>query len=245
MDAYRHARRDVERTLLPRRPLGLDGQPDPDEPVLGLELLHSLGRVVHEPEAGRLATTILRPQAEDADLVLGGLVHGRELLAELLLGDVGAVGVEDVTARHSISTSSFGMFFSTAIPQLVPKRGDPFGVCVGYSIRNGRWGLPVSEIASSSVFEKRVANSHDHLLAPKQGVADELARAQRNGGVGVRHLGLSVVGVGDGGEGERRGGDNALCEFQRSASRRSLVRVGGVPNVGLPDTALAPHPPNS
>ena len=89
------------RTLLPRRPLGLDGKPDPDEPVLGLELLHGLGRVVHEPEPGGLAAAILRAQAEDADLVLGGLVEARKLLAELLLGDVGAVGVEDVTGGES------------------------------------------------------------------------------------------------------------------------------------------------
>ena len=86
------------RTLLPRRPLGLGGKPDPDEPVLGLELLHGLGRVVDETEAGRLAATELGAQAEDGDLVLGGLVHARKLLTELLLGDVGAVGVEDVTA---------------------------------------------------------------------------------------------------------------------------------------------------
>ena len=37
-------------------------------------------------------------------------------------------------------------------------------------------------------------HSHDHLLAPKQGVADELARAQRNGGVGVRHFESSLSG---------------------------------------------------
>lgn len=89
------------RTLLPRRPLGLGGKPDPDEPVLGLELLHGLGRVVDEAEAGRLAAAELGAQAEDGDLVLGGLVEAGELLAELILGDVGAVGVEDVTGGES------------------------------------------------------------------------------------------------------------------------------------------------
>jgi hypothetical protein len=31
-------------------------------------------------------------------------------------------------------------------------------------------------------------NSHDHLLAAQKGVANELARAQSHGRVGVRHL---------------------------------------------------------
>lgn len=78
-------------------PLGLGGQSDADQPVLGLELLKSLRGVVDEAEAGSLTTTVLGPQAKDGDLFLRRLVHGGELLAELLLGDVGAVGVEDVT----------------------------------------------------------------------------------------------------------------------------------------------------
>lgn len=32
------------------------------------------------------------------------------------------------------------------------------------------------------------ANSHDHLLTAKQGVTDELASSQGDGGVDVRHL---------------------------------------------------------
>jgi hypothetical protein len=39
----------------------------------------------------------LRAEAENADLVLCSLVHARELVPELLLGDVGAAGMEDVT----------------------------------------------------------------------------------------------------------------------------------------------------
>jgi hypothetical protein len=65
---------------------------------MGLELLHRLGRLVDEREAGALAATILRPEAEDGDLVLFGLVQLSELGAELVLGDVGAVGVKDVAA---------------------------------------------------------------------------------------------------------------------------------------------------
>ncbi len=63
---------------------------------MGLELLHRLGGVVDEGEAGGLATTELGAEAEDIDLVLLGLVEAGELLTELLLGDVGAVRVEDV-----------------------------------------------------------------------------------------------------------------------------------------------------
>ena len=61
-----------------------------------LELLQGLLGVVDEGEAGGLATTVLRTEAEDGNLVLVGLVQVGELAAELLLGDVGTVGVKDV-----------------------------------------------------------------------------------------------------------------------------------------------------
>jgi hypothetical protein len=85
------------RTLLSRCALRLGGEAHADQSVLRLELLHGLGRVVDEGETGCLATTELRAQTEDGDLVLLGLVHGGKLLTELLLGDVGAAGVQDVT----------------------------------------------------------------------------------------------------------------------------------------------------
>lgn len=85
------------RTLLSRGTLGLGGEANPHQSVLGLELLHGLGGVVDEGEAGGLAATVLGSETEDGDLVLLGLVEAAELLAELILGDVGAVGVEDVT----------------------------------------------------------------------------------------------------------------------------------------------------
>lgn len=62
-----------------------------------LELLQGLSGVVDQSEAGALATTVLRTETEDGDLVLVGLVEGGELVAELILGNVGTVGVEDVT----------------------------------------------------------------------------------------------------------------------------------------------------
>lgn len=64
---------------------------------MGLELLQGLGGVVDQSEASGLATTVLCAEPEDGDLVLVGLVQVGQLLTELILGDVGAVGVEDIT----------------------------------------------------------------------------------------------------------------------------------------------------
>jgi len=89
--------------LLSAGTLGLGGEADTDEAVLGLELLHGLGGVVDECETSGLAATELGAEAEDGDLVLLGLVEATELLAELLLGDIGAVGVEDVTRKSIVS----------------------------------------------------------------------------------------------------------------------------------------------
>lgn len=66
---------------------------------MGLELLQGLGGIVHERETGRLAATELSLQTENVDLVLVGLVHLGELGTEFILGDVGAVWVEDVTIK--------------------------------------------------------------------------------------------------------------------------------------------------
>jgi hypothetical protein len=67
---------------------------------LRLELLHSSCGVVDEGEASRLATTELCAESEDRDGLLVALVQLRELLAEVILGDVGALGVEDVTEKE-------------------------------------------------------------------------------------------------------------------------------------------------
>ena len=90
-----------KRTLLSAGALGLGGEANADQAVLGLELLEGLGGVVDEGEAGGLAATELGAQTEDLDLLLLGLVQGADLLTELLLGDVGAVGVEDVPAENA------------------------------------------------------------------------------------------------------------------------------------------------
>lgn len=105
----------VERTLLSAGLLDLGGLAVTDEPVVGLELLHRLGAVVDEGEASGLATTVLGAETEDGDLVLVGLVELGELGAELILGDVGTVGVEDVTVQCIVSPRcSFSLAISCA-----------------------------------------------------------------------------------------------------------------------------------
>lgn len=84
-------------TLLPARLLDLACQSNANQSVVGLELLHGLGGIVDKGEAGGLAATELCAETENADLLLAGLVHAGEFVAELLLGDVGAARVEDVT----------------------------------------------------------------------------------------------------------------------------------------------------
>lgn len=86
-------------TLLSRGTLDLGRLAVADQAVSGLEVLHGLGGVVEEGEAGALAATVLRAETEDGHLVLVGLIEAGELLAELVLGDVGARWVEDVTVE--------------------------------------------------------------------------------------------------------------------------------------------------
>lgn len=76
--------------------LDLGGSTDTDETVVRLEFLQSLVGVVDESETSGLATTELCAETEDGNLVLVGLVEVGQLLTELILLDVGAVGVEDV-----------------------------------------------------------------------------------------------------------------------------------------------------
>lgn len=63
--------------------------------MLRLEL-HRVARVVDEGKAGGASTTESGAHAEDDALLLGGLVHLRELLRELSLGDVRAGRVDDI-----------------------------------------------------------------------------------------------------------------------------------------------------
>lgn len=70
-----------------------------------LELLHHLMRIVYQREASRLAAPVLSAETEAGNLVFVGFVELGELLAEFVFGDVGAVGVEDVTRSQRISMS--------------------------------------------------------------------------------------------------------------------------------------------
>ena len=94
---------------------------------MGLEFLHRLGRIVDEREAGTLATAELRPEAEDGDLVLAGLVEFGELGAEFVFGDVGAVGVEDIAVGFVRNLHILGCFAWFIQVQLTR----PFVSCLG------------------------------------------------------------------------------------------------------------------
>lgn len=91
----------IPHTLLLGGLLNLGGLADADQAVTGLKLLHGLGGVVDEGEAGGLAATVLAAETKDGDLLLLGLVHATELLTQLILGDTSAAGVEDVTTLVS------------------------------------------------------------------------------------------------------------------------------------------------
>lgn len=74
-----------------------------------LELLHHLIRVVDQREAGALAAAILCSEAEAGNLVFRGFVEFSEFGAELVFGDVGAIGVEDVTTWGTVSEAPLGL----------------------------------------------------------------------------------------------------------------------------------------
>lgn len=86
-----------KRTLLSGGLLDGAGSTDTDKAVARLELLQGLSGVVDESETSGLATTVVGAETEDGDLVLAGLVELSKLAAEVILGDVGLVGVQDVT----------------------------------------------------------------------------------------------------------------------------------------------------
>lgn len=97
------------RTLLSAGLLDLRRKSNTDQSVVWLELLQGFRRIVHEGEAGCLATTELSLETEDVDLVLVGLVHLGELATEFILRDVGTVGVEDVTVEKKPSQNPCSM----------------------------------------------------------------------------------------------------------------------------------------
>lgn len=90
-------------SLLSRRLLDLVSKTISDKTVTGLELLSSINRVVNETETSGLTTTVLGLQTKNGDGVLLSAVDRSKLLTELILGDVGTVGVQDV--NNELTTS--------------------------------------------------------------------------------------------------------------------------------------------
>jgi hypothetical protein len=92
-----------QHTLLSAGLLDLLCRAYPDQSVMWLEFLHRLVRVVDEGEARALASTIVGPEAEDADLILVGFVELGELFSKFVLGAVGPAGVKYIPnqARES------------------------------------------------------------------------------------------------------------------------------------------------
>jgi hypothetical protein len=185
----------VAHTLLAGSLLDLGGGADTDETVVRLELLQGLGGVVDEGKAGALTTTVLCAETEDGDLVLVGLVQVGQLLAELVLGDVGAVGVEDVPRFAKMSDSVFSgcclVSVCVCVYVLCFRLQSFFCSLVGWS---SDFNFDMRSICISTTHRSKGKIQggflHDHLLTGKQRVADELASPQSDGSVG--HFGVCV-----------------------------------------------------
>ena len=78
-----------------------------------LELLHHLMAFVDEREPCALASSVLCSEPEAGYLVFVCFVELRELLAEFVFGDVGAVGVEDVSAAREAPSAHFRLTYTT------------------------------------------------------------------------------------------------------------------------------------
>lgn len=139
--------------------LWLGGKTEADESVLGLEL-ESILAVVDQGEAGRAATTKVGAEAEDDDLVLGGLVHRAELVSQLVLGDAGNIN-KSALLPCTLEREPMGQRFAMLAKCLLTGKN---------SLRTGR-----------------VEDIHNHLLALEQTVGLELAGTQRDRALGV-HL---------------------------------------------------------
>ena len=96
---HRAVHEEVVRTLLPTSLLNLRSGPIPHQPVMRLELLHHLMAIIDQRKSRALASSVLCSEAETRDLIFVGFVELGELLAELVLFDVRAVRVEDVSVN--------------------------------------------------------------------------------------------------------------------------------------------------
>ena len=155
--------RPGKRTLLSASPLLLCCHADTDKSVVRLELLHRCLRVVDERETGALATTELGAETEDGNGLLVALVELGELGAEVFLGDIGALRVEDVTVGGDVLEYNLVEFLFAKVLHCV--------LCVSRAI------FLVGDLEMSG-------DVHDHLLASEQWVTDELAGAESDFGHG-------------------------------------------------------------
>ena len=109
--------------MLARRLLDLVGIAVSDQTIVRLELLQGLEGIVDKGEASGLSTTEVSLEAKDGDGLLVGLVELGKLRAEVLLGDVGTTGVEDVTAnakKHWSANRGFCFGIAPSIPSPNP-----------------------------------------------------------------------------------------------------------------------------
>lgn len=85
-----------------------------DQSISGLELFLRLLVVVDQRESGAPSTTKVRLEAKGDDTSLVGLVEGSELPREVVLGDIGSGGVEDVDDELTSGQETVGDEFACA-----------------------------------------------------------------------------------------------------------------------------------
>lgn len=88
---------EEEHTLLAGRLFDLGSVAVANFAVVRLEFLEVVVGVVNQSKTSRLPATELGAESKNGDRVFVGLVKVGKLGAELILGDVGSVGVEDIT----------------------------------------------------------------------------------------------------------------------------------------------------
>lgn len=95
-------------SLLSRWLLNLLSQTVSDQSVSWLESLGVGNGLVDQTETSGLSTTELGSETKDRDSVLVGLVQLRQLLSQLVLGDVSSVWVQDVNDKLSSGQQRVG-----------------------------------------------------------------------------------------------------------------------------------------
>lgn len=90
---------------------------------------------------------------------------------------------------------------------------------------------------------KRDSNSHHHLLAAKQGVADELASSQGNGSVVIRHGCGVVLLVSERVTKERLGGlASWLRSWEKGLAAKVKTGAAKIPKQQVVSLSLGPKP---